>query len=325
MICGQGASDASVPDDSALSDSGLRERLLIQFSSLDAQEQKSQIAQLLDAHSKRRLSLNSSLAIHVDNHIRGVLTIAIQPDGTINFWPAVVVPGLRPEEISDIQRRLYSQVVDFHEQSDSWIAQCLLEQQDVAASRELTAAGIPRLTELSFLARSLEEEVPTRPEQPVARIEEFDPNSNRERFANLLERTWRGTLDCPELNGCRSGIEALDGHQLAGEFSPDRWLLFSIDGADVGVLLLTNHPDEQVWEVVYFGVAAEARGRGLGRVILLEGLRRAQEAGALELVLAVDARNSPALKLYTDLGFRPFDRRIVHALLRRPGVQNATT
>ena len=318
MSCGPGTSDASVPDDSALSDSELQERLRIQFSSLDTQEQKSQIDQLLDAHSRRRLSLDNSLAIRVGDRICGVLTIAIQPDGTINFWPAAVVSSLRPEECAEMQRKLYSQAIDFFKESGSWIAQCLLAQQGVVASRELAAAGIPRLTELSFLARSLDEKLPPVPEQSMATIEEFDSEHNRERFANLLERTWQGTLDCPELNGCRSGVEALDGHQLAGEFSPDRWLLFSVDGADVGVLLLTNHPDEQVWEVVYFGVAAEARGQGLGRVILLEGLRRAQQAGALELVLAVDARNSPALKLYTELGFRPFDRRVVHALLRKP-------
>ncbi len=318
MSCGPGTFDASVPDDSALSDSALRERLRIQFSGFDAQEQQNQIDQLLAARSKRRLSLNSSLAIQVDDRICGVLTVAVQADGTINFWPAAVVSGLGPGKGAEIQRRLYSQAVDFFEQSDCWIAQCLLAPQDVSASRGLIAAGIPRLTELSFLARSLETELPAMPEQQMVAIEAFDPAANCDRFTNLLERTWQGTLDCPELNGCRSGTEALDGHQLAGEFSPDRWLLFSIDGVDVGVLLLTDHPDEQVWEVVYFGVASEARGRGLGRVILLEGLRRAQQAGALELVLAVDARNSPALKLYTDLGFRPFDRRVVHALLRKP-------
>ncbi len=302
----------------ALSDANLRERLRIQFSNADAQERNSQIEQLLESQSKKRLSLNRSLAIRVGDRIRGVLTIATQADGTINFWPAAVVSGLSPTESGEIQRQLYLEAVDFFERSDCWIAQCLLAPQDVSASRDLIAAGIPKLTELSFLARSLETKLPALPEQQSVEIQGFDAAANRDRFANLLERTWQGTLDCPELNGCRSGTEALDGHQLAGEFSPDRWLLFSIDGADVGVLLLTNHPDEQVWEVVYFGVACEARGRGLGRVILLEGLCRAQQAGALELVLAVDARNSPALMLYSELGFRPFDRRVVHALLRTP-------
>ncbi len=318
MNSGSESSQDSRPGCPELSNGELRERLEIQFCSADAEERNSQIEQLLESHSKRRLSLDCSLAIRSGGRIRGVLTIATQPDGTINFWPAAVVSGFNHAQSGEIQRQLYSQAVRFFSDSDCWIAQCLLAPQDVAASREFVAAGIPRLTELSFLARSLDETLPALSEQQTVAIEEFDSGANRDRFANLLERTWQGTLDCAELNGCRSGTEALDGHQLAGEFSPDRWLLFSIEGTDVGVLLLTNHPDEQVWEVVYFGVASEARGRGLGRVILLEGLRRAQQAGALELVLAVDARNSPALKLYTELGFRPFDRRVVHALLRKP-------
>jgi len=303
-------------DDSVFSDSVLRDRLQLQFRGLAVEERKSQIEQLLDSHSKRRLSLNNSLAIEVDGQLHGVLTIATQPDGTINFWPAATTLGLSPDESHRLRDQLYSCVASFFKDSDCWIAQCLLTPQDVAASRELVKAGIPKLTELSFLARSLDEPLPSESARRSVTIEEFSAESHRERFANLLERTWQGTLDCPELNGHRSGFEALDGHRLAGEFSPDRWLLFSDDGADVGVLLLTDHPDEQVWEVVYFGVACEARGRGLGRAILLEGLRRAQQAEALELVLAVDARNLPALKLYIDLGFRPFDQRLVHALLR---------
>ncbi len=318
MNPGSEPSQDSRPGCPELSNAELRERLEIQFSSADAEERNSQIKQLLESHSNQRLSLDCSLAIRVDDRILGVLTIATQPDGTINFWPAAVVSGLKKAKSGDIRRQLYSQAVRFFRESDCWIAQCLLAPQDVSASRELVATGIPRLTELSFLAQSLDKTLPALPKLPTVAIEEFDPVANRDRFADLLERTWQGTLDCPELNGCRAGIEALDGHQLAGEFSPDRWLLFSIDGADVGVLLLTNHPDEQVWEVVYFGIASEARGRGLGRVILLEGLRRAQQAGALELVLAVDARNTPALNLYTELGLRPFDRRVVHALLRKP-------
>lgn len=297
--------------------SDLRERLRIQFGAFGKQDQAEQISQLLDAHAKRRLSLDESLLISRDGQPVAVLTIAKQSDGTINFWPPATIAGLGSDDAAQLRKSLYSHTIDFVARSGCWIAQCLLAPQSVTESRELEAAGFPRLTELIFLERSLSEPLPNELRQSSVKIEPFDAALNGERFADVLERTWQGTLDCPELNGCRSGNEALDGHRLAGKFSADRWLLFSLDGSDVGVLLLTEHPDEQVWEVVYFGVASEARGRGLGKIILREGLSRAQQAGALEMVLAVDARNLSALRLYESFGFRPFDRRVVHARLRK--------
>jgi mycothiol synthase len=313
-----GTSSRILTDAAGLSDSDLRERLRLQFRTLSYKESTSQVNQLIEAHTARRLSLDHSISVSENACQLGVLTIAQQADGTINLWPASLSAGVPAEDVDQLRRQLYSQAIRVFDASGCWIAQCLLAPQDVAQSRELEAVGIPRLTELSFLARSLEEPLPAASGQHALSCQEFDARSNHQRFANLLERTWQGTLDCPELNGCRSGVEALDGHRIAGEFSAERWLLFSIGHADVGVLLLTDHPDEEVWEVVYFGVASEARGQGLGRVILLEGLRRARRAGALEVVLAVDVRNIPALKLYQELGFRPFDRRVVHALLRKP-------
>ncbi len=310
--------DHSETGSSVLSALELRNRLELQFRHLSPDERANQIDQLLEAHSRQRLSLNDSLAVAHNGQSLGVLTIARQTDGTINFWPVSLSAELSSKDADQIRTHLYSQAIEILESSDCWIAQCLLSPQDVSQSRELDAVGVPKLTELSFLAKSLDAPLPETSTPSSLRIETYESQFNRQRFANLLERTWQGTLDCPELNGSRTGLEALDGHGVAGEFSPARWLLFSVDQADVGVLLLTDHPDEQVWEIVYFGVASEARGQGLGRVILLEGLRRARQAGALEVVLAVDARNSPALKLYTKLGFRPFDRRIVHALLRAP-------
>ncbi|MHC4875998.1 MAG: GNAT family N-acetyltransferase [Planctomycetota bacterium] len=303
-----------------LPESEIESRLQIQFAGLNQSERDEQIAQLLASHSQQRICLDDSLTVTRDGRTAGVLTIARQPDDTINLWPATTISGLHPEDAQSIRRLLYKQAVEFVDRSNSWIAQCLLAQHDVVTCRELHAAGFPRLTELVFQARSLSQPVTDVVSSEPVSHEPFDSGRNQQRFADVLERTWQGTLDCPELNGTRNGQAALAGHQLAGEFAPDRWLLFSLDGADAGVLLMTDHPDEQVWEVVYFGVACEARGRGLGRIILTEGLRRAQSAGAQEMVLAVDARNQPALRLYEEFDFRTFDRRIVHARVQQRNV-----
>lgn len=302
----------------SLPDSELEHLLRIQFQALADADCDERVDQLLSSQAERRLTLNGSLVIECDGRISGVMTIARQPDGTVNFWPAVSVPGLDPFLARRIRRMLYSQAGSLFATDSCWIAQCLLTPEQVAESRELEMAGFPRLTELKFLARSLRKGPPPSGNSLPLGVECFQAEDNQQRFADVLERTWRGTLDCPELNGVRTADDALAGHRLAGKFAPERWLLFHLEGADVGILLLTEHPAERIWEVVYFGVTIEARGRGLGRRILAEGIRRARQSGVLELVLAVDVRNRPALKLYSDLGFRPFDRQVVHARVRPP-------
>jgi len=51
-------------------------------------------------------------------------------------------------------------------------------------------------------------------------------------------------------------------------------------------------------------VAKDERGNGLGRALLLDGLRRRRDAGATMLGLAVQADNRHALKLYLDTGLQ---------------------
>jgi ribosomal-protein-alanine N-acetyltransferase len=62
-------------------------------------------------------------------------------------------------------------------------------------------------------------------------------------------------------------------------------------------------------EVVYLGLAPEARGRGLGRALMLHGLGLVQQRPERVMALAVDQRNTPAVALYARLGFRTVRRR----------------
>jgi ribosomal protein S18 acetylase RimI-like enzyme len=54
--------------------------------------------------------------------------------------------------------------------------------------------------------------------------------------------------------------------------------------------------------IAIVGVRREWRGRGLGEIVLTEGLRRLQQAGFVSAALHVDAENLPALNLYRRLG-----------------------
>jgi mycothiol synthase len=63
--------------------------------------------------------------------------------------------------------------------------------------------------------------------------------------------------------------------------------------------------------VAIVGVRREWRGRGLGQIVLTEGLRRLQQAGLVSAALHVDAENLPALNLYQRMGME-ISRTRVH-------------
>ena len=135
-------------------------------------------------------------------------------------------------------------------------------------------------------------------------------------FAAAVEATYEGTLDCPGLIGRRPIAEVLAGHRAAGgpgAFAPARWRVFLDAAGPVAVLLLARLPHEPTLEVVYVGVALRARGRGLGRLLLRRALAEATRAGAEKVVLAADAANVPALRLYRAEGFRTVQRRLALA------------
>ena len=58
------------------------------------------------------------------------------------------------------------------------------------------------------------------------------------------------------------------------------------DGVPIGHLELEKLPDEGYAEIAYFGVLPTARGRKLGRDLLLRGLTEALQDERIELVLA---------------------------------------
>ena len=72
-------------------------------------------------------------------------------------------------------------------------------------------------------------------------------------------------------------------------------------GALRGFVLARLAADEA--EILTIAVEAAARGRGVGRSLLVETLRQAVNAGARAIFLEVDERNSSALALYQRLGF----------------------
>jgi ribosomal-protein-alanine N-acetyltransferase len=62
-------------------------------------------------------------------------------------------------------------------------------------------------------------------------------------------------------------------------------------------------------EILTVAVAAAERGRGLGRLLVEEAMRRLYREGAATCFLEVDQANTAALRLYRSLGFEVIGER----------------
>jgi ribosomal protein S18 acetylase RimI-like enzyme len=206
------------------------------------------------------------------------------------------------------------------------LAQAVLDESaGPRAARDLIRGGMPRVTELLYLERDTATPLPPATGEscrgrdsarswPCSGFEwrPFDPTLDAE-FRSVLQATYLGSMDMPELEGARGLDDILEGHRAAGRFVPERWRLGRIPGEPRAgaVLLLAEIPGRDVWEVIYLGLTGAARGRGLGRAVLQHALELARPH-VPRLELAADVRNAPAMRLYRAAGFVVRDRRAVH-------------
>ena len=152
------------------------------------------------------------------------------------------------------------------------------------------------------------------------RLEHYTPSRDG-LFTRALERSYVDSLDCPALAGLRTVEEAMETHRRAGEHRPEWWHVLMRAGAlgndPVGVLLLSGIGRDAAGgiELVYLGLAPEARGRGLGDFLMQVALCEASMTRGGTLTLAADEQNVKALCLYRRHGLVRVHRRV--AMLRQ--------
>lgn len=182
----------------------------------------------------------------------------------------------------------------------------------------LARGGFTRLATLAYLFAVL----PSQPTDGAEMSHAAAPlwfsahaDEDLDRLAAVLEATYVESRDCPALGGVRDMSDVLAGYRAQGRFMPEHWYIVREGRRDAGALLLADHPGSGNWELIYMGVVPAARGKKYGAQILRHAIHAAACGGAERLVLAVDADNSPALAVYSDAGFREWDRRTVYTRL----------
>jgi mycothiol synthase len=132
--------------------------------------------------------------------------------------------------------------------------------------------------------------------------------------AGLVEACDRAYAHLPRYHGATSAqVARLLAHPDA---DPTLCLLAFRGGEAVGFAfcLLERRAGEVEGWVHDLGVAPAARGIGLGRTLLWEGIRAMRERGAARVVLGMDAANDRARRLYQRTGFRTTETFGYHRL-----------
>ena len=287
------------------------------------------VAEVLDEESRHEIDLSGLwIASHRGGQVVGALLTQALAGKAAAVWAPEVIPlwrrawlaaSLVRAALADLKARGFR------------LAQAVLDESaSPHAARDLINGGMPRVTELLYLERETTAALPctTAEKAPASSMQGPGPASvfewrtfetDREpEFRSVLQATYLGSLDMPELEGARSLDDIMESHRATGRFDARYWQIGQIPGQPeaASVLLLSAVPTREAWEVVYLGLTPAARGRGLGRVVLARALELAR-AHVPKLELAVDFRNTPATRLYQAAGFSPRDRRTVHLAVLR--------
>ncbi|MDA0802515.1 MAG: GNAT family N-acetyltransferase [Planctomycetota bacterium] len=193
---------------------------------------------------------------------------------------------------------------------------------DARQAAALSASGLVAFTSLVFLVADLSEVSPLLA-SPVAAAQPDAEVAPLPNDFTLLERTLEATyadaMDCPELTLRRTAHHVLQGHLNQARSIPPEWLGAWVDGRLAGIVLCRprerSPDDSESWDVIYVGVCAWARRRGVACLLLRSAATLLYARGAHHMALACDVRNRPARNLYERLGFRLVDER--HAWLDR--------
>ncbi len=277
------------------------------------------VEQWLAANASGEVPLDGLIWALVQGRPVGVGFYSRHPGSTAFVWKPMADPSclVLPSDPSteEIQIALLREIGHRLDAENVRIGQILSRPEP--SERELfTAGGFRWTTDLHYLLHSLKPTSSSEVSPDWVRTAYDHHNSESVRlFADVLERTWQATQDCPELNGLRTGAEALEGHREGVECDKLFWSLFIVENKPIGLCLL-NPRDNDIWELVYVGVVPEARGHQFGQAMIRHALDAAREHRQSGVVLAVDSRNDVARRIYHDIGFTEIDRLAVYLRLR---------
>jgi mycothiol synthase len=184
----------------------------------------------------------------------------------------------------------------------------VLAPTDSPAAQALAArAGLVAGRTLLIMKRDLEQPLPE-PVVPVGMtIRTFRPGQDEAAWLAVNAAAFAGH---PE----QGAMTAADLAERMAEpwFDPDGFFVAERGGAMLGFHWTKQHED-RLGEVYVLGVAPPGHRQGVGRALLLTGLRHLRRRGNTTVELYVEAASGPAVALYSSYGFTTTARDVMYA------------
>jgi mycothiol synthase len=273
------------------------------FFRLPSYDREEEIRSFIHLIQSRELRVDGIRIARTQSQIVGVLVGELLPgkSGVIHL-PQVICD--QPIRIEDA---LYHAIFQFFLASGVKLLQAFLLPEEFETSGSLIRNGFRHITRawqmqcsLSVLDSSSE----------LGFTWSVLNVSNELIFENCLLASYIDTQDCPELNGIRSIDEIMTGLRRTAH-DPSRWWIIEHEHQPIGVVILANGITPDAWELAYFGLIPQVRGKGFGRAILRQSLSLAKSVGMEKMTLMVDSRNQIAMSLYRSVGFEIIGAREV--------------
>jgi mycothiol synthase len=179
---------------------------------------------------------------------------------------------------------------------------------DTPAARALaTAAGLTRQRELLIMERGLHDQLPEPVVPAGVEIRTFVPGQDDQQWLRVNAAAFASH---PE----QALIDSDDLADRMAEpwFDPKGFFVATINDTMVGFHWTKQHQD-QLGEVYVLGITPSAAGRGLGKALLVTGLRSLQQRGSTRVELYVEADHQAAIELYLTYGFTTVNRDVMYA------------
>ena len=172
-----------------------------------------------------------------------------------------------------------------------WVPQAGADDDTMA-----TEAGLTRGRQLLQLRRPL----PLSPDAEAAPTRAFVPGQDEHDWLEVNNRAFAWH---PEQGGW--DLDTVLARESEAWFDPDGFRLHERDGRLAGFCWTKIHSalDPPLGEIYVVAVDPDFQGLGLGRSLVVSGLRWLEAKGLTIGMLYVDADNSAAVALYRDMGF----------------------
>ena len=156
------------------------------------------------------------------------------------------------------------------------MVQTLLETDANQDVEMLKKAGIVKLARLVYMKLDLAA-APTYQADASIAWRNYAELAEEE-LAEVIRRTYEGSLDCPGLSGVRKIEDVVAGHKASGMFCPQAWWLIERDSSPAGCIIVNDSPT---------------------------------------VPISVDGRNHYAIRLYEAEGYRRTHCRLAYMMCRR--------